>query len=527
MKKLVLISLACLPFRHVLAQNDEPDLAMIQKIRQEGFNHSQVMDIAFFLTEVSGPRLNNSPGFRRAANYTKNKLSEWGLSNARLEPWGEWGKGWELKRCYVAMAAPYYKPIIAFPKSWTAGTNGLQTTEIVLLTLTSAQDLELYKGRLKGKVILLQRRDSLKPAYVADATRYSDAELQDMASWKNQKRASPSANGISASMQGKGYTPTAGHRDKPTPGHRGGLTYKQLKQFAREEGALAILSTHPNGRDGTLFVQGGGAWTANAAENFPDLTLAYEDYMMLQRLALHHIPVRLEVDVKTQFHTNDLQGYNVIAEIKGTDPVLKQELVMIGAHLDSWHASVGATDNAAGCAVMMEVIRILKALNIQPRRTIRIALWGGEEQGLIGSKHYVRQHFTDTLTQRYNRKGDKLSVYFNLDNGTGKIRGIYLQENKAVQPVFTKWLAPFKDLGASTITLQRTGGTDHLSFDAIGLPGFQFIQDDIEYSSRTHHSNVDSYDHLQAGDLKQAAVIIASFVYQAAQRNEKIPRKTN
>jgi Zn-dependent M28 family amino/carboxypeptidase len=248
--------------------------------------------------------------------------------------------------------------------------------------------------------------------------------------------------------------------------------------------------------------------------------------MMLQRLAQRHIPVKLEMDIKTQFYSDDLQGYNVIAEIKGTDPVLKEELVMMGAHLDSWHASVGATDNAAGCAVMMEVVRILKTLNVRPRRTIRIALWGGEEQGLIGSKNYVQQHFKDTLTQRYNKTGDKVSVYFNLDNGTGKIRGIYLQENKAAQPIFTKWLAPFKNMGASTITLQRTGGTDHLSFDAIGLPGFQFIQDDIEYSSRTHHSNMDSFDHLQADDLKQAAVIIASFVYQAAQRNEKIPRKS-
>ncbi|WP_205511334.1 M20/M25/M40 family metallo-hydrolase [Longitalea arenae] len=522
MKKLVLVSLACLPLLNVAAQNDEPDLAMIKKIRQEGFNHSQVMDLAFFLTEVSGPRLNNSPGFRRAAHYTRNKLSEWGLSNARLEPWGEWGKGWELKRCYVAMSAPYYKPLIAFPKSWTAGTNGLQTTEIVLLSLSNAGDLDLYKGQLQGKVILLQRRDSLEPAYVADATRYSDEELKELANWKSEKQTN---TGFSANTPGKGYTPVAGHHGKAETGERGGLSYKQLKQFARQEGALAILSAHPNGRDGTLFVQGGGPWAAGAAENFPDLTLAYEDYMMLQRLALHHIAVKLEMDVKTQFHTNDLQGYNVIAEINGTDPVLKEELVMIGAHLDSWHASVGATDNAAGCAVMMEVIRILKTLNVHPRRTIRLALWGGEEQGLIGSKNYVRRHFTDTLTQRYNKMGDRVSVYFNLDNGTGKIRGIYLQENKAALPIFSQWLAPFKDLGASTITLQRTGGTDHLSFDAIGLPGFQFIQDDIEYVSRTHHSNMDSYDHLQAADLKQAAVVIASLVYQAAQRNERIPRK--
>lgn len=513
-----------MPLRHALAQHDEPDMNMMQKIRQEGFNHSQVMDIAFYLTEVSGPRLNNSPGFRRAANYTKNKLSEWGLSNARLEPWGEWGKGWELKHCYVAMAAPYYKPIIAFPKSWTSGTNGLQLADIVLLPVADAKDLALYKGQLQGKVIMLPRIDSLEPAYVADASRYSDVELKEMADWKGDNQASqPKVDG--PAMPGKGYASPAGQHERSGIKRPGALSYSKLKQFAREEGAIAIVSTNPRGRDGTLFVQGGGSWAGNAAENFPDLMLAYEDYMMLQRMAQRHIPVKLEMDVKTQFHINDLQGHNVIAEIKGTDPKLKQELVMIGAHLDSWHASVGATDNAAGCAVMLEVVRILKTLNVQPRRTIRIALWGGEEQGLIGSKNYVRQHFTDTLLKRYNAAGDKVSVYFNLDNGTGKIRGLYLQGNTAVQPIFTQWLQPFKDLGATTITLQRTGGTDHLSFDAIGIPAFQFIQDDIEYDTRTHHSNMDSYDHLQAGDLKQAAVVIAGFVYQAAQRDEKIPRK--
>jgi carboxypeptidase Q len=521
MKTFVLGLLTCLPLGQAMAQHDEPDLNMIQKIRQEGFNHSQVMDFAFFLTEVSGPRLNNSPGFRRAANYTKNKFSEWGLSNARLEPWGEWGKGWELKRCYVAMSAPYYKPIIAFPKSWTAGTNGLETAQVELLSVGYVNDLEAYKGRLKGKVVLLRRLDSLEPAYVADATRYSDEELKEMAQWKGKETGQLTNSGL----PGKGYSSSHNHNEKPNTKAPGALTYSQLKQFIRDEGAIAILSTSPRGRDGTLFVQGGGNWTGDSTVNCPDLVLAYEDYMMLQRMAQRHIPVKLEMDVKTEFQTEDLQGYNVIAEIKGTDPKLKQELVMIGAHLDSWHASVGATDNAAGCAVMMEVMRILKTLNVQPRRTIRIALWGGEEQGLIGSKNYVRQHFTDSVTRRYNATGDKVSVYFNLDNGTGKIRGIYLQENTAVQPIFTKWLQPFKDLGATTVTRQRTGGTDHLSFDAIGLPGFQFIQDDIEYDTRTHHTNMDSYDHLQPGDLKQAAVIIASFVYHAAQRNEKIPRK--
>jgi hypothetical protein len=530
MKQLIFLVILCLPVQFIAAQGDEPDTSILRRIRQEGFNNSHVMDMAFFLTEVSGPRLNNSPGFIRAARYTTNKFTEWGLSNARMEPWGDWGKGWELKRCYVAMTYPYYKPIIAFPKSWTAGTNGAQQADIVLLAAGDVKDLEKYRGRLAGKVILLPRADSLEPAYEADASRYSDEELKQMAGWKpeekqsnesketNKSNALNTSNKLNELMGKKGYSHAI---DKGSFA----LTYSTLKEFIREEGAIAILSTSPRGCDGTLFVQGGGAWTGNAPENFPDIMLAFEDYMMLQRMVQHHIPVKLEMDVKTKFYTDDLKGYNVLAEIKGTDPKLKHELVMIGAHLDSWHASVGATDNAAGCAVMMEVVRILQALHMQPRRTIRIALWGGEEQGLLGSKNYVQQHFTDTATQRYNSAGDKVSVYFNLDNGTGKIRGIYLQGNEAARPVFTKWLAPFKDLGAETVTLQRTGGTDHLSFEAIGLPAFQFIQDDIEYDTRTHHTNMDSYDHLQPADLKQAAVIIASFVYNAAQRGEKIPRK--
>jgi hypothetical protein len=261
MKTFILGLFTCPPLGQVMAQHDEPDLNMIQKIRQEGFNHSQVMDFAFFLTEVSGPRLNNSPGFRRAANYSKNKFTEWGLSDARLEPWGEWGKGWELKRCYVAMSAPYYKPVIAFPKSWTAGTNGLETAEVVLLSVGYVTDLEAYKGQLNGKVVLLRRLDSLEPAYVADASRYSDEELKEMANWKVNKTALP----------GKGYTSSHTHNEKPTIKRPGTLTYSQLKQFARDEGAIAILSTNPRGRDGTLFVQGGGAWAGNAAENFPDL----------------------------------------------------------------------------------------------------------------------------------------------------------------------------------------------------------------------------------------------------------------
>ncbi|HEX6181090.1 MAG TPA: M20/M25/M40 family metallo-hydrolase [Chitinophagaceae bacterium] len=493
------------------SQEEKLDAAMIEKIRNEGLKNSKVMDIAFYLTEVSGPRLQGSPGYIRASNWAKNKLAEWGLQNAMLEPWGDWGKGWELQRSYLAMTQPYYKPFIAFPKAWTAGSNGLMTADVILINAKDSTELMAYKGKLKGKIVLLARNDTLKPSFEADALRFTDDALTRMAAYdpKTATASRPRGQG-----QGGGR-PTVGFMPLTT----------RIRNLAMEEGAVGLLSASTRGRDGTLFVSGGGAYAANTPENMLDIMIAYEDYMTMQRLLANNISVKTELDVITKFYKDDVKGYNVVAEIKGTDPKLKEELVMLGGHLDSWHGSVGATDNAAGCAVMMEAMRILKALNVQPRRTIRIALWGGEEQGLHGSRNYVRNHFTDTATRRYNAAGDKVSAYFNLDNGTGKIRGIYLQGNEGVKPIFTKWLEPFRDLGASTVTLQNTGGTDHLSFDGVGLPGFQFIQDDSEYDSRTHHTNMDSYDHLMADDLKQAATIIATFVYHAAMRDEKLPRK--
>jgi carboxypeptidase Q len=347
--------------------------------------------------------------------------------------------------------------------------------------------------------------DTLKPALRTDASRRTEDDLKSMAAYQP-------------------VTPRPGNGN-PTRVGVGMNMSTRIREFAKNEGALGILSATARGRDGTIFVQGGGAYSANAPENLLDMVVAIEDYNTIFRLVEKAIPVKLDVEVKTSFNTKDTKGYNVVAEMKGTDPKLKDELVMIGGHLDSWHSSTGATDNAAGCAVMMEALRILKTLGVSPRRTIRIALWGGEEQGLHGSRNYVRNHFTDTVSRKLNAEGQKVSVYFNLDNGTGKIRGIYAQENAAVKPIFTKWLEPFKDLGATTFSLQNTGGTDHGSFDRAGIPGFQFIQDQIEYNTRTHHTNMDSFDHLQPADLKQAATIIASFIYHAAQRDEKIPAK--
>lgn len=511
MRKLLFTCSAMLAVCLAMAQEEKLDDAMVQKIRAEGLNNSKVMDIVFYLTEVSGPRLNNSPGYMRAANWAKAELTKFGAESAQLEAWGDWGKGWELEKSYVAMTAPYYRPLIAFPKTWTSSTKGLKSAEVIILNAKDSTELLAYKGKLKGKLILLPRTDTLKPTYTADGSRRSEDELSKMAAY--DPKSAPAGRG-------------PGGPGGPRGGFGAAMALQaKIREMAKAEGAVALLSTSPRGRDGTLFVQGGGAYAGTAPENFLDIMLAYEDYMSLQRLVLANIPVKIDVDVKSKFYTSDLKGYNVVAEIKGTDPKLKEELVMLGGHLDSWHGSVGATDNAAGCAVMMEAIRILKALNIKPRRTIRIALWGGEEQGLHGSRNYVRNHFTDTTTRRFNAAGDKVAAYFNLDNGTGKIRGIYAQGNEGVKPIFAQWLKPFNDLGATTVTLQNTGGTDHLSFDGIGLAGFQFIQDEIEYNTRTHHTNMDSYDHLQADDLKQAATVIASFVYHAAQRDEKLPRK--
>ena len=508
MRKNLFIFLAVFSFQGVWAQEEKINTDIIQKIRQEGLQNSQVMDIVFNLTDANGPRLQGSSGYMKAANWAKTKLATIGLQDAKLEPWGEWGRGWELQKSYLALTAPYYRPLNAFPKTQCKGSDGAKNADVMMITAKDSTELMTYKGKLKGKILITPAYDTLKPTYRADASRYSDTELQRMST----------------------YVPPAEQAQRD--GGRGqfgrggpGLNPTLLRTFAMAEGAVAILSTTARNHDGTLFVQGGGASAANSPENFLDMVVEVEDYNSIYRLIKHNIPVKLDIDVKTSFSTKDTKGYNVVAEIKGTDPTLKNELVMLGGHLDSWHSGTGATDNAAGCAVMMEAVRILKAVGFQPRRTIRIALWGGEESGLNGSRNYVKNHFMDTATRKGNADAEKVSVYFNLDNGTGKIRGIYTQGNVPIKPVFTKWFEPFKDMGATTITAQNTGGTDHQSFDAVGIPAFQFIQDGMEYNTRTHHSTMDTYDHLSPDDLMQASTIVADFVYNAAQRDEKMPRK--
>jgi carboxypeptidase Q len=482
------------------------------KIREEGLKNSKVMDIAFHLTDVSGPRLTVSPGFKRAAEWAKNELTKMGLVNARLEPWGEFGKGWEQERCYIAMTAPYYQSFIAVPRAWTGSTPGKKMIEgdVILIKAKDTTALMEYTGKLKGKIVMTWSPAQLQPSFNADANRFADTTLEKMA------KAVP-AQPRQGRLQGDSAQRAAMQARQ--------AVQRRMNDFLAKEEPALILTMNANGNDGTIFVSGGGAYAKDAKEGPAMVMLSSDDYLRLQRLVDAGVKVKLEADVKTRFFTDDMQGYNVIAEIPGTDPALKDEIVMLGGHLDSWHGATGATDNAAGCAVMMESVRILQSLGIKPRRTIRIALWNGEEQGLLGSRAYVKNHFADPAKMELKPEHGKVSAYYNLDNGSGKIRGIYLQGNKSVEEIFSSWFEPFKDLGAQTVTISNTGGTDHLAFDAVGIPGFQFIQDELEYDTRTHHTNMDTYDHLVADDLKQAATVIAAFIYNTAQRDEKIPRK--
>jgi len=512
MKKIFLLGVSQLSLLFLFAQK-EGDEAMIAKFREEGLQHSQVMQHAFYLTDVSGPRLTASPGFMNAAQWAKSKLESWGLKNVQIESWGEFGKGWQQERCYVAMTKPYYAPFIAQPKAWTGSTPGNKTTnaDVVLIKATDSAGLMQYAGKLKDKIVMLWSNDTLKNGFKADAARYTDEELDKMA------KAEPQQPG----QQGNRFQGNPSLRQ--TFQARMAFTRALNNFYLQEKPALVLSSSR--GTEGTIFVQSGGQYAKDAAEAPATVVLSSDDYLRVQRLANAGIAVQIEADVRTKFLTKDLNGYNVVGEIPGTDPKLKDEVVMIGGHLDSWHGATGATDNAAGCSVMLEAIRLLKASGFQPRRTIRIALWGGEEEGLFGSRNYVKMHVGDPATMQLQPLQSKISAYYNLDNGTGKIRGVYLQGNEAVRPIFAKWLEPFKDLGASTLTINNTGGTDHLSFDAVGVPGFQFIQDEIEYDTRTHHSNMDTYDHLIPDDLKQAATIVATFVYNTSQRDEMMPRK--
>ena len=469
------------------------------------------MDIAFHLTDISGPRLAGSPGLRRAQDYAVQTLKSWGMVNAAREAWGKFGKGWEVQRNYAAMTVPYYHAIIAIPKAWTPGTNGLIKGRVVYIKADTITDLEKYKGKLKGKVVIFDAAPPVETNFNRpDASRLTDSALAVMAAATPQnggRRGGP--GGFPQRRRGGGMSPAL---------------RAALSQFEVAEGVGLVLS-QARGTDGTVFTTNGASYRDTAKAVAPELETSAEDYQRILRLTKAGIKVEMEADIKTEFFDKDLNGYNVVGEIAGTDPTLKEQLVMLGGHLDSWHGATGGTDNAAGAAVMMEAMRILSKIGVHPRRTIRIALWSSEEQGEFGSENYVKNHFGDAATMEIKPDQAKVSAYYNIDNGTGKIRGVYLQGNAKVGPIFQQWLKPFNDMGATTVTIRNTGSTDHVAFDNIGIPGFQFIQDNIDYGSRTHHSNQDTYDKIIPADMMQMATIVASFVYNTAQRDDMLPRK--
>jgi len=508
---LFLLSLFCLSIFAQEAVNEELNTA----IRKHGLENSKAMEIAGWVVDTYGPRLTGSPMLDKATEWTVSQLKEWGMENVHTEEWGPFGRGWELEHFEMHAKTPGYWPVIAFPKAWSASTDGEVSGEVVYLQATSEEDLEKYKGNLKGKFVLMDTIRVIEEWFKAPAKRYDAEGLLNMA-----------------------------NKPIPTPRPRrnmrrlGGFSFNQtMWKFLEEEKPLAVLDRSYKGDLGTVFVS--GARTSDRANVrkegafvLPQATLAVEHYNRIFRLVQKGIPVKLSMELKGRYTNPDGMEHNVIAEVPGSD--LKDEVVMFGAHLDSWHAATGATDNGAGSTVMMEAARIIqetiKETGIKPRRTLRLALWTGEEQGLYGSRGYVGEHFAefpeDSRTPQSLKPAQaKVSAYYNLDNGTGKVRGVYMQGNDAVAPIFRAWLEPFKDLETGTLTLSNTGGTDHLAFDGVGIPGFQFIQDPVAYSTRTHHSNMDNIDHLIEEDLKQAATIIASFIMHTAMRDEMLPRK--
>ena len=474
------------------------DLDAIYRIKEEGLQQSKVMEIESYLTDVYGPRLTGSPNIKEAADWAQKAMKDWGLANVHLETW-PFGLGWQSQRFTANALTPRAYPLIAYPKAWTPGTNGAVTGEAVIAVINNEKDLDTFRGKLRSKFVLATAMRDVTPQFTAPGHRYTDAELADLAK-----------------------QPEVGFGRGGRGNQAGAEFARRRTQFWVDEGVAAVLDIS-RGDGGTLFVQGGGSRNPKDPPSPPQIVLAVEHYGRIWRTLQKQIPVTLQIDADNKFYDADLNAFNVVGELPGTDKA--DEVVMIGAHFDSWHTGTGATDNAAGSAVMMEAMRLLKVTGVRLRRTVRIGLWGGEEEGLLGSKEYVKAHYGDPATMQLKPEHAKFAGYFNVDNGTGLVRGVYLQGNEAVAPIFQQWMEPFKNLGMNTLSIRNTGGTDHLSYDAVGLPGFQFIQDEVEYGSRTHHSNMDVYERVQSNDMMRNAIIVASFVYHTANRDERLPRK--
>ncbi|MFQ5690346.1 MAG: M20/M25/M40 family metallo-hydrolase [Gemmatimonadota bacterium] len=487
----------------IAAAAAEPvDLNAVRRIKEEAFQRSQVMEVMSYLTDVYGPRLTGSPYLKEAEEWAAGRLREWGLSDVHLEKWGRFGRGWTNRRFSASMVSPRYAPLIGYPKAWTPGTDGPVRAPAVLAVIDDETDLESFRGKLAGKFVLWRALPDVEPVWDAPAHRLTEAELRERA-----EQPSPRA---------RARFDFAAFRARRAFARR-------VMGFFRAEGVAAVLEPSRSGSGGTVFVSSGGSQDPEAAPVAPQVVLAVEHYGRIYRILEKGIPVVLEIDIQNIFDDSDMDATNVVAEIPGTDKA--EEVVMLGGHFDSWHAGTGATDNAAGSATMMEAMRILKATGLPLRRTVRLALWTGEEQGLLGSRAYVKAHFGDPETMKLKPEHAGLSGYFNVDNGGGAIRGVYLQGNDAIAPVFARWMEPFRNMDMTTLSIRDTGGTDHLSFDAVGLPGFQFIQDPLDYGTRTHHSNMDVYERIVPRDMMFNAAIVASFIYHAANREALLPRE--
>ena len=525
----------------VLSAQENVDLNVVHRIKAEAFRKSQLQQTLHTLTDRLGPRLTASPEYDAAAEWIVSRLREQGMSNVSLEKWSApFGRAWSLRRFSAHMVTPQYAPLIGAPLAWSPSTDGRVTAEVEIYPIVENDMDKLSasidkltkekKGKLRGKILMTTSMRQLDLQLQPPARRYAEADLASLASSPAPELRPMDKFDYSRLAVPESLEERAVFLREAPPAFREALQQRtkelrhKLHTFLRGEGVVAIVTSDRRSDGGTVFGESTGMWEAKYKDALPVIALTPEHYGRIARLLKANTPVKVELEVQAQMSKEDVVPANVVAEIPGTGPK-KNEIVVIGAHLDSWTSGTGATDNASGSAVMIETMRILKALDLKMDRTVRMVLWTGEEQGLHGSKDYVKAHYGDPKTVQLKPEHDSFSVYFNLDNGSGKIRGVYLQNNDAARPVFERWLAPFRDLGVTTISMRNTGGTDHLSFDAVGLPGFQFIQDPLEYGTRTHHSNMDVYDHTQPSDLMQASAVMASLVYHAANRAEKMPRK--
>ncbi len=483
---------------------DEPvNQAVVARIKTEGFQHSEVMDTLSWLSDVYGPRLTGSPNLRRAAEWARDRMSGWGLQHAALEPYGSIGRGWALERFNIEMTEPQYLRITGYPRAWSPATPAPIVGTPMVVEVSSKDDFAKYRGKLRGAIVMNGRPEPKDIGFEPEARRLTGEQLEKMGA-----ELDPGAHGL------KSYA------DEEQEFVKFLKDLTDVWKFFGEEGIAALISPSSIPED----VRVDGFYDREWHPTYPGFVISREHYGRIVRMLDRKVPVKVSLGLDAKM-TDGVEGFNVVAEIPGTDAALADQVVMLGGHLDSWHSGTGATDNGAGCAVVMEAVRILEAIGVKPRRTIRAALWTGEEQDYFGSIGYVEQHFGDPKTLTLKPDHARLAAYFNLDNGSGRIRGVDLQGNEAVRPIFEAWLAPFRYLGATTLSTLNTGGTDHMPFDALGLPGFQFIQDPLNYGARVHHSNLDVYEEAQPEDLKQAAVIMASFVYDAAMRDEMLPRK--